>query len=440
MFVFFRALGVNFSGLKLLTLFVLLCSHLPLAWRAVRSIRERRLPKGVYLIGLSFVLYFDLEIAFEAFGGTYQNYFFPAFFKAPDLAMSYSFLAILLGPWIVLVGYWMAEAVLKEEQSARFRLQRAPLFYAFALVVCGITAAISALLIAFTGAIWSARYAISEALGPWIIFLYAPLGILAFYIHQRESFTWRGKIFTVLLAVLATVAESSMGERTMALLPLLMLFLFWGRTSLKRMVVAGTALLVLAAVLVPSFKNSDVDSSAVVNADFGRAPGLTQSIEQSSVIGSNLLPYPGSGYVYSLFLYVPRSIAPFKGYSTATVFTAKMASTNPVDTDWVLGISVLDEIILNFGLIALPFGLAAYGAAFAWLDSRTRYSFLRAPVALSAIWLCGYNLPALLQTFGSIALFGGLCHWLFTKRQVVLTATVQSSLKPSLWLYPRQPT
>ncbi len=141
---------------------------------------------------------------------------------------------------------------------------------------------------------------------------------------------------------------------------------------------------------------------------------LSEAVSLSAFLGSDVMPYPGSGYVYSAMYYVPRRVAPFKGTSTANWFTAKVINLTDATTDWGVGIGALEEWIINFGWITLPAGLLLYGFVFSIVDDfSVKFPVLVVSGRLAAVWMFGYNLPTLLNLFGAIAGFGVICHLLF---------------------------
>lgn len=408
----------------LLTLLLLLCSHLPAFWPCVTAVRQRRPPRSIDLAAFSVLLFFDLELAFETFGGHYESDFLRPLAKSEDVIW---FLILLIAPWAVRLGYWWALDVrplpiLREIP----RLVRPKSFYTLAFVMAAGLCAFSIPLISGDGFIRAARVGFAESLGPAIIVFYIPMGILGFWVTQLESGTKRGKVFTFFLMLAAIVAAAPVGERTLLLVPVVIVVMFAGRPSLRKFSTAAVLLVISAALLLTLTKNLESGGFSIVfNTDLARGPALASAIENSPPVGSRLMPYPGAGYVYSTLLYVPRSLAPFKGSSSTTQFTAKLDHTEPINTRWNLAFGAIDELTLNFGWLFVPFGLFLYGCAFAFLDRiALRMPVLRVPVTLSAIWLMGYDTAALLLTFGSVALFGGVCQWWLTRKERLIPGTL----------------
>lgn len=414
------------TSFDILVPFVLLASHAPFVYACVKQLKSGRLPRSIELVGVSAILYFDVEILFEACGGTYESPFFASFFQAGDVHLLIATIVIAAAPWLVACGYLAASR--RSIQAAReiTDISRRLSFYVLSALISLALSALSLHLIADAPSLWAARARVGEQFGPYIILLSVPLGILGFYVRQPESHSRFGRVYLGFLMVCSGAANLVTGERTLVLLPLLIVALFWKNPTPSRIFVGGLVALGLAAALLPVFKyqantagNSVSDSTqSVLMGDLGRGPVLLDSFMFSEPAGTKIMPYPGSGYVYAVLLYVPRSIAPFKGHSTAVTFTGYHSNTPTEDVIWGLGLGPIDELMLNFGWLALIPGMISYGVAFAFLD-RWSMSIPCFGIAssLSAIWLFGYNLPALEQTFGSIVIFGGLWQLIFAPRK-----------------------
>jgi hypothetical protein len=422
--------------MKLLALFLLLCSHLPLFWPCIRAIRNGRLPKSIDLVGLSFLLYFDAEIAFEAFGGRYTSEIFRPMFSSDTLGVT--LVLLLVTPWAAKLGYHMVNDLAGAPgEKTTTRLHHSRVFYALSLGICSALAIVSLVLVTSTSAIWNARSFLEKYLGVWIIIFYIPTGVLGFYACQSESRTRWGKVYTLVLMFLAMLAIAPVGERILVLTPVLIVLFFSMKPSLARFAGVASALIVAGVLLMYLMKGPQQKSLSdiaydVFAADFGRGPILAASTAESSPVGSALLPYPGAGYVYSVLFYVPRSLLPFKGYATAAVFTGKLYNQRAQDLTWSLATSAIDELAVNFGWLAVPLGIFIYGACFAVVDlASLRVPVFKVSSLLSAIWVMGYPLPTLVSVFGTISVFGALCHIVFTKPKHVVHGTARMG---SPWL------
>jgi hypothetical protein len=213
----------------------------------------------------------------------------------------------------------------------------------------------------------------------------------------------------VVCSILSTLP---VGERTNALLPCMIVAVFYKRMSVRGIAIAFLVGAAAAAFLLPSFKAEQSDNQdgldlieTTVDGDFSRSQVLADVVDRSPMIGTRTLPYPGSGYLYSLFFFVPRSLVPFKGNSTGIEYTAAVTSTPSSVLGWGLGVGAIEEIILNFGLLAALPGLVVCGMVVRLADTLSdAIPASGVGLRLAAIWMCGYHLPALLQEFGAMVL------------------------------------
>jgi hypothetical protein len=68
-------------------------------------------------------------------------------------------------------------------------------------------------------------------------------------------------------------------------------------------------------------------------------------------------------------------------------------------------VGVVEELMLNFGILAVPIGLAVVGLGLAAGSRAARQlPALRVPLRLAALWSFGYHSASLLLTFGAMAL------------------------------------
>lgn len=181
---------------------------------------------------------------------------------------------------------------------------------------------------------------------------------------------------------------------------------------------------VLLVVLLATFKWQYASTSmsrtelvqTLVSGDLARGDVLGRAINESELFGSAIFSRPASGYIYSAFFFVPRSIAPFKGTGTAYEFTAQVLSTTSDGMNWGFGIGAIEEASLNVGLIPAGLILTLYGLGMGALDRLSlRFRSLTVPSRLAALWICGYHLPAILLLFGSMAAIGVALDALFSR-------------------------
>lgn len=401
-----------------LFMLLVLVSH-ALAMRPfTRALRERRLPEPIDFTALSAIMYYDLGLVAEwVTGEVAPSKYFVSIWELDSIPRALAFGFVIFAPWCIRAGGWL----LGDSAAAASPSERiAPALARMAFLALAVPA--GALLtwwsIAYLPgrAIWEARANIGLDLGLYVLGLYLPLHMLAFYIQRPESRSRVGVCATLLLTAFAIGATLPIGQRTNALLPVLLLIVFWRRPSIRAIGAGALVLFVSAALLLPLFKwqfageNSTTPSELVVstfNSDLGRTPVLAEALSRSSAIGSELMPYPGAGYVYTALFFVPRSVASAKGYASAIEFTAAVVNEPAADVSWRFGVGVVEEAMLNFGLLAVPVALAGFGLFLA-LGARAarRVPVLHVPFCLAALWSFGYDSASLLLTFGTMGAVG----------------------------------
>ena len=339
---------------------------------------------------------------------------FLSIWQLEPLARILAFGFVATAPWFIRAGSWL----LRDESVTPARQVRAaaPIAkVAFAVFALSAGAALTWWASAYLPgrAIWEARANIGLDLGLFVMVLYLPLHVLAFYIQRPESRTRVGMCVALALTAFAIGATLPIGQRTNALLPVLLLLMFWRTPTLRAISAGAMALFVSAALLLPLFKwqfageNSVPTSELIVstfNSDLGRTPVLTEAIGRSPFLGTEVMPYPGAGYVYTALFFVPRALLPEKGFATAIEFTAAVVNEPAALVNWRFGVGVVEELMLNFGTLAVPIGLAVVGLGVA-AGSRAarRLPALRVPLRLAALWSFGYDSASLLLTFGVMA-------------------------------------
>jgi hypothetical protein len=407
----------------------LVISHAPFARRLFARLSHSEMPSTREFVIVSFLVYYDAGFLLESLGFEYVNAFYPSVFNAPDGALALSILILVAAPWLIDLtaggDLFNSTPTVPPDTSTvvpHLRSKRRLGFYVLTSAICiasvGITVHIAA---SAPQNIWMTRALVGETLGPFVIVLLLPLYILAFYVRQRDSHSLFGRIYLGFLLLCAIVAPLPAGERSLVLLPVLVIIVFWKRISFRKITTAGIATALAAALLLPFFKLQESATSSasdliqsVFNNDFARAPILADVVAHSKLVGTRVMKYPGEGYLYSAFYYVPRSLAPFKGYSTQITYTAFTMGTAPDDTHWGIGISAIDELLLNFGVLFLPVGLCLYGLAIRQADRTcVRIPALVVPARLAAVFFLGYHLPALLQNFGGMVIMAILLQRFF---------------------------
>ncbi len=185
------------------------------------------------------------------------------------------------------------------------------------------------------------------------------------------------------------------------------------KLSVTRIVLTAIVGLIAAALLLSSFKwqyngagRGSIELLAqTVADDFARDGVLARALGATSLVGTKVLAYPMAGYVYCALFFVPRSLAPWKGYPTAQCFTGYVVGMAADTTDWGFGVGAIEEILLNGGLLLFIPMMLVYGFAMGLFDRLSRrVPSLMVPTRLGAVWVCGYNLSALMLLFGTMFL------------------------------------
>lgn len=407
---------------------IVLLSHVLASAGFWRCIMQHRLPNTADFAVISLIFYYDLGLLLEAAGYHYESLFFSSLFEADDGTFLLAMLFLAAAPWLFHAGSILTNRRADHHPQApttRLDPARLPAFYGL-LAVVAVPLAVYGLRQLLSGTpLWLVRIELGLQWGPLIVVLYLPLHFLAFYVRQADAHTWRGLLVAGGLAGATLLSTAAIGERTMLLVPFLILAIFRLRMTIARLVVSAAVLVVIASALLPilrwQYAGTDLGVGALVaetiSADVARSGVLDTALELAEPVGTRLLPYPGAGYVYSVLFFVPRQWAPFKGGPTTQYFTGYLAGTPPEETNWSLGVGVIEELILNLGLLAVVPGLLLYGLGMGLLDRLSwRVPALVVPTRLAAVWLCGYNLPALLNLFGVMVLIGLALHLAFVQR------------------------
>jgi hypothetical protein len=417
--------------MNLIIVAVIFCSHAMAAIPFFKNLQAGRMPNTAHFASIGVILYYDAGLLLEALQLSLPSpYFTPFFNDNPWLVCSgVMFLAIV--PWLFHLG---ASITNKEngqditDTYSQLRHSSKPIFYILAIAV--------AVYFAFNGwsevssgdPIWVVRERITLKWEALIILLYFPLHFLAFYTKQTDSKSIVGLIFSLALAVAVALSTLGIGQRTMLLLPVLILVLFRNKISIQKIGIFLAIGVISASALLPFFKWQHADSADVgvniggliaetIDADFYRGNVLATTLQMSNIVGTKIMPYPMSGYIYTILFYVPRGIAPFKGWSTSQTFTALIDRTPVADTLWAFALGMMEEMLLNIGYLFTIPCLVIFGMAMGMID-RVAYRIpsVLIPSRLAAIWMSGYESSALLLMFGTMAIVAFTLHLVFVKK------------------------
>jgi hypothetical protein len=377
---------------------------------------RNQIPDTADCAAMSVVVFYDVATALELCGCSYQNPFLPSMAEVSDRTFAVVMACLLAAPWLFRLGARIAARhsppVLRLPNSEL--TSKPALFYIIAALTTLCLVTWSLMELRPGDSVWVVRDRVGARWGTSVVILYLPCAILAFYLRQRNALTRRGVAFCICLALSAALVSLPLGQRTLVLQPFLIAIVFWPKGRFRRRTVLTALLLVmLAAQILPLFKwqyagrnvGSDELLLNTVLSDFSRTPVLASVAEDAPLLGSNIVPYPMAGYVYSALLFVPRSVARFKGRATAVYLTSQKENSDPTEITWGLGVGAIEESLANSGFLLLPVLLVGYGLVMGWLDRLCcNVGALVIPVRCAGLWLCGYNLPALLVNFGTSAI------------------------------------
>lgn len=415
------------SSLLDLALFLLIVAgHAPLLLRAIGGLRKGYVPPAWQFGALGVMLFYDLGLMLQLWGLPYRSAYFPELAHAGEDERTLLVLVVLAAPYLLWCGSRLVtrdHCVSSELHLLHFGPRMQLLFTlmllppSLALAAFGVSAVWGVVSIAAIKMEWL------SLLGSAYLAFMMPMFVVAFLVRTDFSRRPGGRALVFVMVACSTGATLFLGQRTMTLLPLLILFLFYFRFRM-RWAVASLALIVsFAAGMVWFYKGYAVEQNLpfeerlvqVVNDDFTRGNVLLRALQESELAGTKVLPVPGQGYLYAASLYIPRGILPQKGYSTTAYFTGVAIGQDVEFLNWGLGVGFLEQICLNFGLMALLPGVIVYGMGLGLLDLlRRRMPGTLAGVCLGAVWISGYDAGAVILYFGSMVIFATLLELVFS--------------------------
>ena len=390
----------------------LVVSHGLCLLRLWLGFKRGKAPLAAEWVTLSCLLYYDLGLAMEAAG--LRSLHFRALLEADRRVLALALLCMGIAPWTVYVGSLVTGPSTRLAwHNLRATRHWKALLLAILLIDLAMLVGITWPLLRTGLPIYSLRYLIGPRMGPLIIVLYVPIGILAFLATRSELTTVWGNLILIGQAAVASAILVPVGQRTLVLIPWLILLISRARASAWRLAVYGALAIAMAAAMLlvfkppvavanPSYRNAALNT---LGEDLSRTGVLRQALELSPPVGTTVLEYPAAGYRYALLFFAPRLLVPSKGYSTALQFTAYLTGQDVANLRWGYGVGVLEELSLNLGYLLVVPGLLLYGLAYGLLERLAhRWSAAYLPLVLSAVWICGYQISAVLLLHGTIFL------------------------------------
>lgn len=194
---------------------------------------------------------------------------------------------------------------------------------------------------------------------PMVVSIY----YLYIYLHERNKSALYYFIFYFILSLSPAFA---VGERTalikVFLLPLLVIYERYPRS---KYLIYSFSFIVLIIYLYSSFKVTLLHSENlfldITKNDFDMNWNLWYIMENANLFYSKIISFPGSGYLYTFLIFLPRNIAPFKGYSSTMQFTYYYGIQNNIplgastigELSWQYKFGVMQEALTNFGYLGV---------------------------------------------------------------------------------------
>jgi hypothetical protein len=409
----------------------------------LRKIRAGLMPATVDFATLSVILYYDVGLFCHFLVPDVKSDYFTPLVEGNDRIVTLGALILIAAPWLFHAGAALARGDERPDAETvlpSMSIVNLILFYMICTAICVPLILSSLTHVRSSEQIWVIRARVTAEWGPLIVVLYLPLHLLAFYVAQANSRTWFGLATAVALALATVLSTAPIGQRTTILLPFLVIVFFRLKLSIPRIILTAVAGFIAAALLLSTFKWQYTGAgrgptellAQTVADDFARDGVLARALGATSLIGTKVMPYPMSGYAYCALFFVPRSLVPWKGYPTAQCFTGYVVGMSAEGTDWGFGVGAIEEILLNGGLLLFIPMMLAYGFTMGLFDRLSRrVPSLLVPTRLGAVWLCGYNLSALMLLFGTMFLVVLALHSTLVTRSSAGAAAALPRLRPA---------
>jgi hypothetical protein len=407
-----------------------------------RKIKAGTMPGTVDFASLSLLLYYDVGIVCKYVFPNIRSDYFTPLADADDRILTLGALILFAAPWLFHAGAALATGGEPGDHAfvrTSLKVSRLIVFYGLCAAICAPLVYMGIQNARSSDELWAIRARVTGEWGPLIVIFYAPLHLLAFYVAQTNSRTWLGLLTAAGLALATVASTAPIGQRTTVLLPFLVIIFFRLKLSITRIVLTAGVGVVGAALLLSIFKWQYTGSTSrteliaqTIADDFSRDGVLARTLESTELVGTRILAYPMAGYAYCALFFVPRSLAPLKGYPTAQCFTAHVVGLAPETTDWGFGVGAIEEILLNGGLLLFVPMMLLYGFIMGLFNRLSRLvPALVVPTRLGAVWICGYNLSALTLLFGTMFFVVLALHSALVTRGAAAASAPLPRLRPA---------
>lgn len=272
-------------------------------------------------------------------------------------------------------------------------------------------------------------------LGPFAIILMFPLGISTYYwMKIIDGYTEKYiKIKVLFFTFIAFTVAFFRGQRTDLILIVLFptMYIFIKNRKIKLLIYSALGVITFAAVYAIYFKVNTQGSNQeliemigkMVTGEFDRNWTYWISMDQATLTANNIMGEPYAGYIYTLLTYLPRSIAPFKGYSTESYFVYFMGNNyvsewwvhSLAEVNWGITLAGITEALINGGYIGVVFFSVIIGTVLSIMDRIcNKYKYLKACIPFIVILMSGYTLYNIIVIYSPII----LTMYIFNKENV----------------------
>ncbi|MFZ7121507.1 MAG: O-antigen polymerase [Eubacteriaceae bacterium] len=251
-----------------------------------------------------------------------------------------------------------------------------------------------------------------SVLGPFAIILMFPIGLSTYYwicmIEGNRTILIKCK--SIFFTFIALVVAFFRGQRTdiVLIIMLPLLYAFDKKRKFSILIICSMWLVLFSSIYSIIFKvNTNYLGLSIFESiknmligDIDRNWSYWMALSQSEIFSNNIMFTPYSGYIYTLFTFIPRGIVSFKGYSTETWFVYFMGNNfvhewgvaGLSSINWGLTLSGLTEGIINGGYVGIVFYSIIVGYVLKKMEILViKYRYLTACVPLVAIILSGYT-------------------------------------------------
>ncbi|AST58538.1 membrane protein [Thermoanaerobacterium thermosaccharolyticum] len=196
-----------------------------------------------------------------------------------------------------------------------------------------------------------------------------PTAVSVYYFYNYINVKKRTYLYYFLFYfILSLISSFITGERSFLIISILLPFmLLYEKRGETRYLFLFLFITIVILILYAKFKVTLIYSnnaiSDIIKKDIDMNWNLWYILNNSGLFSSKIISFPGSGYLYTILIFLPRTIAPFKGYSTTMQFTYYYGIQNsiPMGTysinqmNWQYKFGIIQEALVNFGYFGIVY-------------------------------------------------------------------------------------